>query len=263
VVVVVRCLSISIFVRAGPPRFIARLFSNGPRDFDVTRDDENPRVKDSSNVIPIIITTFTLLLLPYLNTTTMRVAGFMIPAHRVATAFPSDTLKDAMEDMLAKKIGCLVVLMKENESDQEHVPVGILTKTDFMKAYMKEMPLTTSVRDIMSTKLVTVRDNINRDQAGRVFEEHKNHHAIVVDGNGKFQGIISAWDIVAECVKDDRAWPWNRSEDGKFHKPNETQAQTSPRTTAEHPPGSPRGFRESHAFLDYVDSVRDLPFMDD
>jgi hypothetical protein len=44
----------------------------------------------------------------------------------------------------------------------------------------------------------------------------QNHHALVVDKNGDFRGLISSWDITAECARDDRAWPWNRQEGGKF-----------------------------------------------
>lgn len=81
---------------------------------------------------------------------------------------------------------------------------------------------------IMSKKdLLTVVDTESRDQAARAFERNQNHHAVVVDKNGSFVGIISAWDIAAECVRDDQAWYVN-----EFVKPaGSTCMRISPKLT--------------------------------
>ena len=173
----------------------------------------------------------------------------MIPAAKVASCLPTDTAKTALDSMVAKKIGAILVLSPNNAKQA----VGILTKTDFVEAYHKGLSLDTPVSEIMSGNLQTLRNNISRDQAAEFFEKSHTHHAVVVDSKGDFVGLISAWDVSTECAKDGKAWPWNRSEDGRFHKPNEV-------TT----PGSPTSVRrDSHAFLEYIDSVREFPFMDD
>ena len=184
----------------------------------------------------------------------MHVSGFMVPRDKVATVDPDDTLQTAMEALMGKKIGCLVVV----QNDFTMTPMGIVTSRDLVRAYQQAMPAAeTKVRQLMKTELVAVRDTESRDQAARSLEQHKNHHAIVVNGDNEFVGLISSLDLVVEMVKDDRAYPWNRSDDGKFHKPQQEgqeQASSSPRSTTH---------RESHTFIDYVDSVRGLPFMDD
>jgi len=180
----------------------------------------------------------------------MIISGFMTPESKVAACVPSDTAKSALDDMVSKKIGAIIVVSPNNAKQA----VGILTKTDFVQAYQKGLSLDTPVSQIMSGNLQTLRDNLSRDAAAEFFESNHNHHAVVVDGSDNFVGIISAWDVSAECAKDGKAWPWNRSEDGRFHKP------TLETTT----PGSPTSVRrDSHAFRDYIDSVREFPFMDD
>ena len=187
----------------------------------------------------------------------MHVSGFMIHKEDVATALPTESLKEAGTKMLEKNIGCLVVVEDNQGNDMDQAAVGILTKTDFVQAYVDGLPLeTTPVSSIMKTNIITVRDNLPRDQASRVFARNKNHHAVVVSESGSFVGIISALDIVRETVKDDQAFPWIRSEDGKFHHPIQ-----SPRSTTAVPQEEQVVRRSS--FLDMVDSIREFPFMDD
>ena len=143
----------------------------------------------------------------------MHVSGFMIPRDKVSTVTADDTLQAAMDKMLSKDIGSLVVMSNET------TPVGIITSKDLVRAYHAGTSASsTKVSQILTNaELFAVRDTDSRDQAARSFEENKNHHAVVVNGNNEFVGLISAWDIAAECVRDDRAWPWIRKDDGKFH----------------------------------------------
>jgi CBS-domain-containing membrane protein len=112
----------------------------------------------------------------------------------------------------------------------------------------------------MSKDLETVDDTMSRDQAARVLERNKNHHAIVVDSNKHFKGVVSSWDITVECAKDDRAFPWNRSPDGRFHSPNEKpDLGTSPTSTTESPINQqPVGLHRSQmgdSFRAYIDNL--------
>lgn len=113
--------------------------------------------------------------------------------------------------------------------------------------------------EIMSKNPQVVRDNISRDDASKFFEAKGLHHALVTNEFGTFVGLISTWDIAVECAKDDRAWPYIRSPDGRFHHPNGKdlpQGPSSPRSPSE----QGRARSDSHAFLDYIDSIRDLQY---
>lgn len=188
----------------------------------------------------------------------MQVKGFMIPAEKVATCEPGDTVKFAVDAMMEKNIGALVVL--DAQSDASRKPTGIVTKTDLVKGYQGGVTLDHCVSEIMSPEVLTVKEEDSRDSAAKFMEFNKIHHAVVTDAGGeRFVGFVSAWDLVSECAKDDRAWPWIRSEDGKFHKPFPGSSEAgppSPRSTAR-----PRS--QSHTYLDYINSVRNLREMDD
>jgi CBS domain-containing protein len=96
----------------------------------------------------------------------MRVSGFMVPADKVVCCDPKNTIKKVMDTMLEKKIGAVVVL-------KENVPLGIITKTDIMKAYKDNLTLDHSAEEIMTTNLETCDETMSRDQAARVLERNK------------------------------------------------------------------------------------------
>jgi CBS domain-containing protein len=155
----------------------------------------------------------------------MQVSTFMKPADKVITVEPTDSIRQAMDLMLAHKIGAIVVLV----TGTYHVPIGIITKTDLVHAYSKNLTLDHPVREVMSKDLLTCTETMSRDRAAGLMEKNKTHHMIVVEeGTQHFRGMVSSWDITVECARDDRAWPWNRSKDGRFHKPDEKLAATSP-----------------------------------
>lgn len=187
----------------------------------------------------------------------MHVSAFMTPRAKLATVEPDDSLKTAMQVILSKNIGCLVIL------ENEFTPIGIITNRDLVYAYNKGMNAQkATVRDLMHTELVAVRHSDSRDQAASTFQHHGLHHAVVIDDDNQCVGLLSAWDIVVECAAAHRAWPWNRSDGGRLHKPIEHEDEH--KTEDEPVPASPTSRRrDSHTFTDYIDSVRSLPFMDD
>ena len=172
----------------------------------------------------------------------MHVSGFMVPAEKVATCGPRDTIKQAMDAMLEKKVGSVVVVLAGRRlHGAYHVPVGLVTKTDLVSAYKQGLTLDHAVKEIMSKDIQTCDINLSRDGAAALLERNKTHHAIVVDGNKHFEGLISSLDIASECAKDNKAFPWNRSPDGRFHKPDEKVelSTTSPTTITAENVGEP------------------------
>ena len=64
--------------------------------------------------------------------------------------------------------------------------------------------------------LVTCKPGDDRDRVASILERNRMHHVIVMEN---FIGIISSLDIAKECARDNRAWPYLRSEDGRVHLP--------------------------------------------
>ena len=91
-----------------------------------------------------------------------------------------------------------------------------MTKTDFVAAYHQGINMNQKVGLVMVKDLDTISEMDSRDRAAALFERQGHHHAVVVNASGDFVGLISAWDIAAECDRDGRAWPWMRTDDGKI-----------------------------------------------
>ncbi|NOT33547.1 MAG: magnesium transporter [Candidatus Eisenbacteria bacterium] len=57
-------------------------------------------------------------------------------------------------------------------------------------------PSTRTVRDIMSTDLVTAREDMDQEELSRLFAEHDLQAIPVVDADGRMKGIVTVDDIV-------------------------------------------------------------------
>ena len=150
----------------------------------------------------------------------MHVSAFMVPADKVHTCQPKDTIEKALNLVADYNISAIVVTGAYGE------PAGIVTKTNLVSAYKNKIPLNRSVSEIMTKQpeLHTLLDTDSRDAAAKMLEKCGHHHAVVVNAQGHFVGLISAWDIVAEVARDARAWPWSRTDDGKVHPPKHENA---------------------------------------
>jgi len=145
----------------------------------------------------------------------MLVKDFMVKAKDVVKCSEWDPIMNVIDAVLEKHISSVVVV------DKEGFPVGIVTKTDLVRGYQKGVSLHQKVGVIMAKELKTVPDTLGRDDASKTFERNEIHHAVVVDKEGKFAGLISSLDIASEVAKDSRAWPWNRTPDGRIAGPTE------------------------------------------
>jgi hypothetical protein len=89
---------------------------------------------------------------------------------------------------------------------------------------------------------------------------------IVVDEeHSHFVGIISSWDIATECAKDDRAWPYLRTENGQFPIPKALQDQierrSRPPPPAPYDPNKPTTIvNHEHDKLGYMDELDVMGF---
>jgi len=139
----------------------------------------------------------------------------MVPVKKVMRVTEWDPIDKALDLMTEHKISALVVV------DTEDKPVGILTKTDLIGAYHEGVNRSQRVGLVMSQdSLQVIQETQDRDKLASLLERNHRHHAIVVNKAGDWVGFVSAWDVVAECARDGRAWPWIRTPDGKIHQTN-------------------------------------------
>lgn len=145
---------------------------------------------------------------------------FQVMTREVATAYPGMSLSTAVEAMVEQDIGHLPVV------DEGGFLVGILSKTDVvrdqhlggdtrevarsgpMKVRAKKgiafspgrgfhvdaEPLTT-VGDVMSKRVITVRDDEPISGACRLMVKQRFHGVPVVDARKKLVGFLSTFDV--------------------------------------------------------------------
>jgi CBS domain-containing protein len=131
----------------------------------------------------------------------MKISAFMIPAAKMLTATAKDTVRSVMEIMVQKQVGAIIVVDDSAESAAS-TPIGIITKSDIVHAYLQQVGLEEPCAKIMTGDLETCKSVMDRDQVARILERNnKHHHIVVVDDNKNFQGLVTSWDIIAECAK--------------------------------------------------------------
>lgn len=125
----------------------------------------------------------------------MRLERFLIPTVQSVMSSPVDTIKvnstvsDAIDLMMDKKIGSLVVISQGK-------PVGIFTRRDlFNRALntgdsLKEI----QIRDVISSPVVTVNSGDKVNLMIKTMRKHGVTRAVVMDG-ARLAGILTETDI--------------------------------------------------------------------
>lgn len=128
----------------------------------------------------------------------------MVPRSKVVSCYPNDTLETVMKKMLERVVGCIIVLPR----DDAGLPLGIVTKTDVIAAWEQGASKTDKISESMGTKMESVLDTDPSGVAAEHFERTKHRHAFVLDKDGKYVGLITAYDIAVETARDHKAWPY-------------------------------------------------------
>lgn len=102
------------------------------------------------------------------------------------------TVKDAAKMMSDSGVGCIVVMEKNST-------VGILTERDFVrKIIAHEKSLSTQVKDIMSSPLITINPDETVWELAQLMKVKRIHKVPVVD-KGKLIGIATSTDLTRLC----------------------------------------------------------------
>ncbi len=86
-------------------------------------------------------------------------------------------------------------------------PVGVISQSDISDKVAAEnrCPAWVRVKEVMSTRLVTVIPESTIEECLRLLDTHGIYHLIVVDMMGRSMGMISAQDILRLVASDERA----------------------------------------------------------
>jgi CBS domain-containing protein len=111
---------------------------------------------------------------------------------------PESPVFDALRLMAEKEVGALLV-MKDDQL------VGIVSERDYARkvALAGKSSPTTTVSEIMTPQVTTVRPEQTVDECMMVMTEGRFRHAPVVV-NGKVAGVISLGDLVKMVISDQK-----------------------------------------------------------
>ncbi|MHA1722978.1 MAG: CBS domain-containing protein [Candidatus Baldrarchaeia archaeon] len=113
-----------------------------------------------------------------------------IMTRNVVTIEIGKTVREAVEIMNKKEIGCLIITKGGN-------PVGIVTERDILKKIVVKArdPEKTKIEEIMSTPLITGSPNMTLEDAAKLLVLRRIKKLPIVE-KGKLVGIVTLFDIV-------------------------------------------------------------------
>ena len=106
------------------------------------------------------------------------------------TIFPDETLADALALMAGHGISGIPVVERAGDGGMGRL-VGILTNRDVRFAQDRSQP----VAELMTKRLVTVREGVGQAEAQRLLHEHRIEKLLVVDEDYRCVGLVTVKDI--------------------------------------------------------------------
>jgi len=113
-----------------------------------------------------------------------------VMTENVRTVRPNSTITEVVRKMNKFEVGSVVVVDGEK-------PVGLITERDILRRVL-EVTLAAEAmkaKEVMSSPLVTVGDEVTIDQAARIMADRRIKKLPVVK-EGKLVGIVTSTDIV-------------------------------------------------------------------
>jgi len=119
--------------------------------------------------------------------------------HRIETIAPNMPVFDALKLMLEKDVGSLLVIEFGGLA-------GIFTERDYARKLVLQgkSSQNTLVRDVMSTKLITVKPEDTLDYCMQLVTEKRIRHLPVLDGK-RLIGMLSIGDLVKAALAEQAA----------------------------------------------------------
>lgn len=112
---------------------------------------------------------------------------------------PEATVAEALAMMRRRYIQSLIV--KKTPENPEY---GIITSRDISDKIVAQdrNPRELKVKDIMSSPIITVTENMSLKECALIMKEHRIHHLPVVNKEGEITGMIAAADflVAAEAM---------------------------------------------------------------
>jgi CBS domain-containing protein len=108
----------------------------------------------------------------------------------IVSASENSSIKEVVKLMAEKNIGSVIIVNELNK------PVGIVTERDIIRALAQGKTLENKVSEIMSSSLITIKEDSPITSALTLMRTYNIRHLPVVDDSGNLKGVISIRDVV-------------------------------------------------------------------
>ncbi len=122
----------------------------------------------------------------------MKINGMLI--EDVVTASGDISIKEAISTLHHKHIGSIIIIDKDGKCE------GIFTERDAIRVVSSEVPLSTPLKDVMTTNLKTVEEGSTFAEAKNIMKSHNIRHLPVTDKQGHLIGLLSVRTILDEVL---------------------------------------------------------------
>jgi len=111
------------------------------------------------------------------------------------------TVHDAARYLRERKVRSVGVLSADGAL------VGVVSQSDISDKVAAEnkCPAWMRVSEIMSTRLVSVTTDRHVGDCLRLMEQHSIYHLLVVDGDGRYRGMLSVTDLLEVIASDEKS----------------------------------------------------------
>ena len=103
----------------------------------------------------------------------------------VITASASMTVKETIEILYNKHIGCVVSI------DEEKKCMGIFTERDAIRLVAKNVDLDQPLGNVMTKNIITIPEDSSINEARRTIQTHSIRHLPVVNQEERLVGLLS------------------------------------------------------------------------
>jgi CBS domain-containing protein len=103
----------------------------------------------------------------------------------VITASASMTVKETIEILYNKHIGCVVSI------DEEKKCIGIFTERDAIRLVAKNVDLNQPLGNVMTKNIITIPEDSSINEVRRTIQTHSIRHLPVVNQEERLVGLLS------------------------------------------------------------------------
>ena len=103
----------------------------------------------------------------------------------VITASPSMTVKETIEILYNKHIGCVVSI------DEDKKCIGIFTERDAIRLVAKNVELDQPLGNVMTKNIITIPEDSSINEVRRTIQTHSIRHLPVVNQEDRLVGLLS------------------------------------------------------------------------